>query len=185
MLFQSFVKCNLVITPVRLKHQLRQHPFFSRFFLFSLMWSPLYPFHSKTQPKLKFNKILKFHFIKCWKTKSATWKRFHLKGPQTQTLESLYKKTYMHGRFIKTCQPHKCPFSSKLAVCKKNFAWASTSSLRILQNYDGNTPSNMKFSWQLALVRNWWPTYIWFEESEDNLLPRQFLLRRILPWNVW
>ena len=32
-LFQSFVKCNLVITPVRLKHQLRQHPIFSRFSL--------------------------------------------------------------------------------------------------------------------------------------------------------
>ena len=111
-LFQSFVKCNLVITPVRLKHQLRQHPIFSRFslILFDVVTSLNYPFHSKTQPKLKFNKILKFHFIKCWKTKSVTWKRFQLKGPQTQTLESLYKKTYTHGRFIETCQLHKCPF---------------------------------------------------------------------------
>ena len=71
---------------------------------------------------------------------------------------------------------------------KKYFAWAATSSLQILRNYDGNsgnTPSNMKFSWQFALVRNWWPTYKWFEENEDNLLPKQFLLHRILPWNVW
>ena len=55
-------------------------------------------------------------------------KKHHLKEvPLEGSTDSNVRITVqddLYRRFIETCQPHKCPFESKLAVCKKIF-WMS------------------------------------------------------------